>query len=200
MVFLYLARHCVSIKPSIHRHEGHSKNLRQVLLRYSSLQTVLVELFDEVPVFHTTYYKVAAWADDQHKIIKPNYMGIETNNNGKNVLHLFREKFHMDYLQGVTTSAGLTEKTRDMGFAMDKPFMVHWFKDAMDKKMLKFPKDPSKDMQALIDQIPKITAQTTPGGQTTYKAYRGQHDDLFMAALLCCNFIRLFIKQQEELK
>lgn len=150
--------------------------------------------------WNTPYAIVASWAMDQHKMLKPNFMAIELNNNGKKVLGLFVNKYKMDYMQGVTTSAGLTDKSRQMGFAMDKPFMVQWFKDAKEKGMIKFPRLPGKDMQALMDQIPKIVSQLTPGNKTTYKAYRGQHDDLFMAALLCCNFIRLFIDQQARLK
>ena len=150
--------------------------------------------------FHTPYANVASWAMDKHKEIKPNYMGIELNNDGKKVLDLFTRKYNMLYMQGITTSANLTEKTRQMGFAMDKPFMVKWFAAAKDRGMIKFPKKPSKDMQELIDQIPKIVELKTIGGQTTYKAHRGQHDDLFIAALLCCNFIRLFIDQQKRLK
>jgi len=150
--------------------------------------------------FHTPYAIVASWAMDKHKLLKPNFMAIETNNRGKEVLGLFTNKYKMDYIQGVTTSANLTEKSRQMGFAMDKPFMVHWFKDAMEKHMMKFPKNPGKDMQELMDQIPKIVSMPSLTGQTTYKAFRGQHDDLFIAALLCCNFIRLFIDQQARLK
>jgi len=55
-------------------------------------------------------------------------------------------------------------------------------------------------MQTLIDQIPQIAAITTANGSTTYKAQRGRHDDLFMAALHCCNFVRLFIEQQERMR
>lgn len=150
--------------------------------------------------FHTPYNRVAEWAHKKHEEIKPNFMGIETNNRGQEVLGLFYNKYKMQYLQGINTSSGLTEKTRAQGFTMDKTFMVHWFKDAKDRGMIKFPSNPSRDMQELINQIPKISMMLTPGGKTTYKAYRGQHDDLFMAALLCCNFIRLFINQQEQLK
>jgi len=94
----------------------------------------------------------------------------------------------------------MTEKARQMGYAMDKPFMVEWFKEKMDEQMFSFPGTPSKDMQELIDQIPKITRFMSPSGKTSYKAYRNQHDDLFMAALHCTNYIRLFIDQQARLK
>jgi len=84
--------------------------------------------------FHTPYANVASWAMNTHKRINPNFMGIEQNNEGKKVLRLFHNKYQMDYMQGITTSAGLTEKTRQMGFAMDRG-------------MIKFPSKPSTDMQ-----------------------------------------------------
>ncbi len=148
----------------------------------------------------TPYALVASWAMDRHKELKPNYMAIETNNRGKEVLGLFHNKYKMDYIHGIHTSAGLTEKSRQQGFAMDKPFMVQWFREAKEKGMIKFPSYPGKDMQELIDQVPKIVETKTLTGATTYRAHRGQHDDLFMAALMCCNFIRLFIDQQARLK
>jgi len=150
--------------------------------------------------FKTKYSLVARYADKIHTLYKPNFMGIETNNRGKDVLNLFHKKYDLTYLQGVSTSANMTEKSRQMGFAMDKPYMVHWFKEQMDLGTFSWPAAPSKDMQELIDQIPKIVSHKSPGGQTSYKAHRGQHDDLFMAALHCCNFIRLFIEQQDRLK
>ncbi len=150
--------------------------------------------------FKTPYGTVADYAKKIHELYKPNFMGIETNNRGKEVLSLFHRKYDLTFLQGVSTSANLTEKTRQMGFAMDKPYMVGWFKEQMDIGALSFPGVPSKDMQELIDQIPKIVSMPSLTGQTTYKAMRGQHDDLFIAALLCCNFIRLFIDQQARLK
>lgn len=142
---------------------------------------------------------VARYAQSIHKTHKPNFIGLETNNTGKNVLFLFHQKYNMTYIHGVSTSANLTEKTRSKGYAMDKPFMVHWFQEKLENHDIVFPGNPSPDMQELIDQIPKISEFKSAGGQTSYRAYRGQHDDLFMAALHCCNFIRLFIEQQKEL-
>ena len=105
----------------------------------------------------------------------------------------------MAWLHGVNTSANLTDETRSKGYSMDKPYMVKWFAQKQDEDFFEFPDIPSKDMQTLIDQIPQIAAIPTANGSTTYKAQRGRHDDLFMAALHCCNFVRLFIKQQEKL-
>ena len=150
--------------------------------------------------WRTPYSTVAAYASKIHNEVKPNFMGIETNNRGKDILKFWHRRFGMPYMHGVATSANLTEKTNSMGFTMDKIFMVQWFKEMQEEHMFQFPAKPTKDMQELIDQIVKISEFKTPGGKTTYRAYRGQHDDLFMAALHCCNFIRLFIEQQEQLK
>jgi len=149
--------------------------------------------------FKTPYREVANYAIKIHNQIKPNFMGIETNNQGNHVLRLFKEKYHMDWLKGVSTSANLKESTRAKGFTLDKPYQIGWFKQKLAEHDIVFPSVPTKDMQELIDQIPKISQFITPGGQTSYRAYRSQHDDLFMAALHCTNFIRLFIEQQKHL-
>ena len=143
---------------------------------------------------------IARYASRVHKIIKPNFMAIETNNRGKDILDLFHRKYHMKWLKGVATSANMTDKARAKGFTMDKPFMVQWFQEQMKDHNILFPDAPRKDMQEFIDQVPKIVETKTLTGLTSYKAHRGQHDDLFMAGLHCCNFIRLFIEQQEQLK
>lgn len=150
--------------------------------------------------FNGPMKNVARYARNIHQLYKPNFMGLETNNRGKDILKLFHRKYKLKFIQGVSTSANLTEKTRRMGYAMDKPFMVQWFKEMQLEHMFQFPAAPTPDMQELIDQIAKISEFKTPGGKTTYKAFRGQHDDLFMSALHCCNFIRLFIDQQMRLR
>ena len=147
-----------------------------------------------------TFEDAARYLKRIHNTIHPNFMGMETNGDGADILKLFKRKYHLNFIKGVSTSGTLTEKTRQMGHAMDKPFMVKWFAKRMREHKILFPAVPSKGMQEYIDQIPKIVAITTAGGQTSYKAYRGQHDDLFIAGLHCANIIRLFLEQQERLK
>ena len=148
----------------------------------------------------TPYGTVAKYLTKVHDTINPNFMGIETNNRGGRVLKLYQEKYNMVWLHGVNTSANLTEETRSKGYSMDKPYMVKWFAQRQQEDFFELPDITGKDMQTLIDQIPQIAAILTANGSTTYKAQRGRHDDLFMAALHCCNFVRLFIKQQEKLR
>jgi hypothetical protein len=134
------------------------------------------------------------------QLIKPNFVGIETNNKGKKLLQLYKTKYNMTWLHGVSTSGEMTDESRAKGFSMDKPFMVKWFAEKQQEGLFEFPAEPTKDMQELMDQIPLIASVRTAGGSSTYKAIRGRHDDLFVAALHCCNFIRLFIEQQERLR
>ena len=150
--------------------------------------------------FNKPYGTVARYARKIHDEIKPNIMGIEMNYRGKKILPLFQGKYKMPWMVGVNTATGLKPETRALGYTMDKNFMIEWFQDKMKDHEIKFPSMPTKDMQELIDQIPKISQFITPGGKTSYRAYRGQHDDLFMCALLVCNVMRLFIDQQESLK
>ena len=146
------------------------------------------------------FVNVAKYLKKVKRDINPNFMGMETNNQGGEILKLFHRKYDMKYIHGVNMSGELTEVTRAKGYSMDKPFMIDWFKKRKQEGMFEFPEVPTKDMQEFIDQIPKIVQSHTANGSTTYKAYRNQHDDLFMAALHCSNIIRLFIEEQERLK
>ena len=147
-----------------------------------------------------SFQNVAMYLKDVKKKIKPNFIGMETNNNGGDILKLFHKQYHLNYIKGVTMSNNLTEEARDKGYAVDKNFITKWFKEKYEEGMFEFPKSPTEDMQEFMNQIPKIIPVMTANGSTTYKAHRGQHDDLFVAALHCCNIIRLFIDQQERLK
>lgn len=146
-----------------------------------------------------SFQNVAMYLKGVKKKVNPNFMGMETNNNGKDILKLFNQKYKLG-IHGVTMSNNLTEKTRTMGYAVDKNFITHWFKERYDDNMMEFPENPTEDMKEFMEQIPKIVPVMTANGSTTYKAYRGQHDDLFVAALHCCNIIRLFIEEQERMK
>jgi hypothetical protein len=147
-----------------------------------------------------SFQNVAMYLKEIKKRVKPNFMGMETNNNGKDILKLFHQKYKLNYIHGVTMSGELTAKTRQKGYAVDKGFIANWFKQKLDEGMMEFPNNPTGDMQAFIDQIPTIVSVPTPSGSVNYKAHRGQHDDLFVAGLHCCNIIRLFIEEQERLK
>ncbi len=144
---------------------------------------------------------VANYAKRVYKLVQPNVMGMETNRRVDKQIHMtLRKKYKMPYLESVIKSNDLTEKTRQMGYTLDTNYQVHWLKDKMEAGEVSFPAVPSKDMQELMDQFPKIVEMHTPTGGTTHKAHRGQHDDLFVAALHCSNVIRLFIDQQDRLK
>ena len=146
-----------------------------------------------------SFQNVAMYLKSVQKKIKPNFMGMETNNNGKDILKLFHRKYHLTYIKGVNMSGELSEKTRSKGYSVDKSFMVRWFAKRYEDGMMEFPDNPTPDMKEFMEQIPKIVPVMTGNGSTTYRAHRGQHDDLFMAGLHCCNVIRLFIEQQERL-
>lgn len=147
-----------------------------------------------------SFQNVAMYLKGIKRKVKPNIMGMELNNNGKDILKLFHQKYNMTHIKGVTMSNNLTDETKSRGYAVDKNDIIHWFKTTYEQGMHEFPKNPTSDMQEFINQIPKIVPVLTANGSTTYKAMRGQHDDLFLAGLHCCNIIRLFIEQQERMK
>ncbi len=150
--------------------------------------------------FKNTKFSVVA--NELHSIrnkIKPHFMGLETNNRGKEILKLFQTKYHLS-LHGVSTSSNLTDQTREQGHAMDKQFMIEWFAQQKQKHNILFPKNPTPDMNELITQVSQISGFKSYNGTTSYKRIRGRHDDLFMALLLCCHIALLYMKRYDSLR
>ena len=117
------------------------------------------------------------------KNVKPDFIGMETNNDGADIIS--RIKKCGITVNGIATSSGLTEETRNKGLTMDKNYTIKQLAKMMKKHSVIFPGNSTKDMQKLISQIPQIVGIRGPTGNRTYKAMRGRHDDLFMALLLC---------------
>ena len=146
--------------------------------------------------FKTKYGIVANYLLTIEKKLRPQFMCIETNNRGKRVQDLFLKKYNLK-VAGIYTSSNLTEKTRQRGESMDKPFMVQWLKDYIDAGQVQFPENPSEEMQELENQLAQIVGIATPSGGTTYKAQRGRHDDAFMGFLIAVHIARLYLKREE---
>jgi len=92
----------------------------------------------------------------------------------------------------VTTLSGLTAKTRQKGFTIDKNFMIDWLKNEYQKHTIQLPPIHSEEIKELINQRNEISGITGPSGHTSYKRKRGRHDDLFMPELIGCNAIRIW--------
>ncbi len=144
--------------------------------------------------------KTASYLRKIRERIEPDYLGMETNNDGTEIIKKINQQGGVS-LSGITTSANLTAKTRRKGRSMDKPFMIKWLATKLRNHDIEFPKKEStqKDMKILIEQIPQIVSQRTPNGSITYKAQRNRHDDLFMALLLCCHIFMIYQCKWNEL-
>lgn len=143
------------------------------------------------------YGTVATHLKLLQKKVNPKIMVIETNYRGKRLLPLFRDKYNLP-LFGIHTSSNLTDETRRKGFAMDKPFMIKWYAKQQKNHRILYPDKKSADMQEMITQDNEMVGITGLTGYTSYKRVRGRHDDLFMAKLIGCNFIRLWWDEMDE--
>ena len=145
------------------------------------------------------YSDVAKYLYTVQKNIRPNHMAIETNNRGKRVLQLFKEKYKLQNIRGVATSSNMSETARNTTLTLDKAYMINWLKQKLEvEKMIVFPCDATGDIKELMNQIPQIVSYQTPSGRIGYHADRGRHDDLVMALLHCCNYIRIYIDRKRE--
>ena len=143
---------------------------------YDKVNILLAKRFKDVP-----YGNVIRWAKKVYDTIHPGFMGLETNNMGGDILRLFQNS-GMSYLQGVHTTSRLTDESRKKWSLLDKRYVAGWYKEFMDDVF--FPKGGGAEFVELINQIGIIN-------QSTMKAERGRHDDLYMPLLLCLNVVRL---------
>ena len=130
------------------------------------------------------------------KKIHPDFMGMESNNDGKEIIGKLN-LIPLMKLTSINTSANLADETRLRGYSMDKPLMVEWFANQKKLHNIVFADDTKGDMQELIDQIGMIVSGKSPGGSTTFKAARNRHDDLFLALLLCCHVFLVYLNRWE---
>ena len=145
------------------------------------------------------YSEVAKYLYIVQKNIRPHYMAIETNNRGKRVLQLFKEKYKLQNIRGVATSSNMSDAARNTTLTLDKAYMINWLKQKLEiEKMIVFPSNPDADTKELMNQIPQIVSYQTPSGRIGYHADRGRHDDLVMALLHCCNYVRLYMDRRQE--
>ena len=122
--------------------------------------------------------------------VNPDFLGMETNNDGARIIS--RIKKHGIIINGIATSAGLTEATRHKGLTMDKPYTVKYLAQMKDDGDILFPANTTLDMKKLIDQMSQIVGIRQATGHISYKAQRGRHDDLFMGLLLCIHVFLIY--------
>ena len=78
----------------------------QMKLSNFKIEFKLAKIFQNTPKFPKRYKlaDVAKYLQDVRHQVHPNFMGLETNNMGGDILRVFRKKYKMDYLHGVNTS------------------------------------------------------------------------------------------------
>lgn len=134
------------------------------------------------------YDRVANHFDKLHNKIHFDLIILEKNFDYENVSKAFAN-LPIIY---VTTLSNLTEKTRQKGFSVDKPFMIKWLKTEYTKHTIQLPSIHSDEIKELINQRNEISGIVSPSGHTSYKRQRGRHDDLFLCELIGCNAIRIW--------
>jgi len=142
--------------------------------------------------FLEPYHTVANHFSIMHKKINFDFIILEKNFDYENVSKAFA---HLP-ITYVTTSSGLTEKTRAKGWSVDKPYVLGWMKVEYNKHTIQTPPNPTKDMEELMRQRIEMASMPGPSGQTSYKRQRGRHDDLVSCEILGCNAIRLWWDRQ----
>lgn len=144
---------------------------------------------------HHNYLTVEQKIADIHQQFNYDHQIIEINNTG---IHVWEVLKYVNYLPviGVNTSKNLNldpnKRFDPFKFpSMDKNDMARWIHIQNEMGNLVFPKNPSKEMLELQNQIANIIEYKTEGtGSVSYKAEGKEHDDLYVALMLACWYIR----------
>ena len=145
---------------------------------------------------NTRYGVVAEYIQMVKKKMNPDMMLMEKNGLGKGVDHLFRTKYKLPIIP--VNNTGATIHDLRIG-TMEKTATVDWLVIMFRNRYVRFPKEMSISMNKLFEQIKSISSYITPSGNTSYKAIRGRHDDLFMSFLLCAHAARVIQYEFEAL-
>lgn len=130
-----------------------------------------------------------------HNEFKYNYQVIEVNNTGIHAWEILKSVKQLPII-GVNTAKNLnldpTKLIDPFKFpSMDKNDMARWLFLQNEIGNLVFPHNPSKEMLELKNQMSNIVEYKTEGtGTVSYRAEGQEHDDLYMALMLACWFIR----------
>lgn len=120
---------------------------------------------------------------------------VEINNTGIHVWEVLKYVKNLPII-GVNTSKNLNIDPRKrfdpFKFpTMDKNDMARWLHVENEMGNLVFPRNPSKEMQELQNQISNIIEYKSEGtGSVSYRAEGQEHDDLYMALMLACWYVR----------
>ena len=136
------------------------------------------------PVKYKRYRETRDYLKLLQRKIRPDVMGIETNNRGRDLY--IKLKMHGIRLEGINTCGDMNFQNTLKGHAMDKPHMTGWTARAISEQVIEFPEKGLADMDELINQIHTIKPFISPNGSTQYRAMNSRHDDLWSAFLLCC--------------
>lgn len=133
-----------------------------------------------------------------HEKFKFDYQVIEVNNTGIHVFEVLKFVKKLPII-GVNTAKDLdlykqTKKHDQSKFpSMDKNDMARWLHIQNELGNIVFPRELTKELQELQEQITNIVEYKSEGsgtGRVSYRAEGQEHDDLYMALMLAAWFIR----------
>ena len=154
----------------------------------------------------TTFEGVAADMSPIIRKVRPDFIGLESNNEGKQALAAFHQQGHTQTKSIFTTGTMTAANRKKKWESMDKPYTINWLRrcaaaDGPENApaFIAAPLKPSPQMRVLLEQITMIKQYRTHTGEFSYKAISSRHDDLFMAFLLCCHVARHVIGTRDPL-
>jgi len=125
-----------------------------------------------------------------HSKFPHDYYIIEVNSVGMHVYEMLSYTYGLPCIPVTTTREIKDPKKKNAPRIMDKNemvrYMMRWFQDGT----IVFPKDTNRELDELKRQLSIFAEHKTEGGNVAYYAEGTEHDDLVMAFMFTCWFLK----------
>ena len=136
------------------------------------------------------YIDVENYVASLHQKYHYDYYILEVNNTGEHVFEVLKDVKGLPVIPVFTTSDVKDLKKKMDGRTMDKKDMVKRMAHQFQNNEIIFPKKSNPELEQLKTQLAIFSEHITEAGNVSYYAEGTEHDDLVMALMLCCWYVK----------
>ena len=136
------------------------------------------------------YIDVENYVASLHEKYRYDYYILEVNNTGEHVFEVLKDVKGLPVIPVFTTSDVKDLKKKMDGRTMDKKDMVKRMAHQFQLGEIIFPKKSNPELEQLKTQLAIFSEHITEAGNVSYYAEGTEHDDLVMALMLCCWYVK----------
>lgn len=136
------------------------------------------------------YIEVEDYIAELHSKYKYDYYILEVNNTGEHVFEVLKDIKKIPVIPVFTTSDVKDLKKKMDGRTMDKKDMVKRMAHQFQNNEIIFPRKSNGELDQLKRQLAIFSEHITEAGNVSYYAEGTEHDDLVMALMLACWYVK----------